>query len=535
MNYIVKKSGFIISLMLLLMVAACDDDRFEITEFDTDRLFRPIDFEATMNKTVVTLKWATVKDAVSYTLQISQDSLFATIPYDVTLFENQYVIELAGSTRYFARVRANAADDNENSGFNSRLSFNTPSENLFQGYQTAMSAMNAITVNWLPGANVTAIVLTTNETPVSYDVTDEESDNGSKTITGLANATYTVQLMNGTIVRGTLQLVVEGDVYLTAGQSLIDALNTASAGQVIVLEPGALFLTGSSTYRFDKNIKVRGLTPTNLPVIAMTSGTPTATTSMFNFVENSVFDYLHFENVDITGFCDNDPSAVKIGYIFNNNVMTTVQEVRFTNSIIRNLGNTPFRVQANRNQVIENLYFNRCTIYDIAFSSTYAIVNSNSADFINNIYFNNTTAYNFRGSLVLRQNQSFGEIVVSNCNINQGMMDMGSVRMLIDTNNANATGSGITIRNSIFGSSGERAAGVRMTSTNGALVVVNSYYTNDYIDQNPVGDVNYSQKSKMTAYPNASTDLWNNPLNGDFTLKDKNFAGSGTVGDLRWY
>ena len=86
--------------------------------------------------------------------------------------------------------------------------------------------------------------------------------------------------------------------------------------------------------------------------------------------------------------------------------MTTVSKLSFANCNMHNFGNTPMRVQGTKNQVIDSLSINGCIINDIGFSSTYAIVNSNSADLINAIEITNSTIYNFKGSLVLRTGQT---------------------------------------------------------------------------------------------------------------------------------
>jgi len=527
--------GFLASLISFMVFTACDDKLTEITDFDTDRLFRPIGFQVTMNKTEVTFKWIAVEGAVDYTLEISEDTLFNTVAYTITTPELQYIKELAGSTKYFARVKANASDPAKASGFNARMVFTTPSENLFVNYISTMIAMNTIEVRWLPGANVTNLVLTVEDTnPQSFEITQAEAEAGYKTIASLPNAIYKVQLKNEDIVRGTVNVLVEGDVLILPDQTLSAAISAATPGQVLLLQPGAVYLTGTGTYRFDKNIKLRGITPYNLPVLAMSPGGPSATSAMFGFIQDSQFNFLRFENVILNGFTGNNPANIKIGYIFNNNVRTTVGEVSFTNCVLRNLGNTPFRVQANTNQVFDLVKFDRCTIFDIGFTSTYAVVNSNSADFINKIHILNSTIYNFRGSLVLRQNQNYQEIVIRNCNINQGMMDTGSSRLLIDTNNSACLGAGIFIQNNIFGSSGDRAAGVRKWSPAGEFIVTGNFFTTDYIDQNPIGDVNFSQRSRMIPYSGSSTALWNDPVNGDFSFKDVNFAGRGIAGDPRW-
>ena len=144
----------------------------------------------------------------------------------------------------------------------------------------------------------------------------------------------------------------------------------------------------------------------------VTSGTPTTTSNMFGIEASSVIDSLVFENIDFTGYCDNNSVQTKIGYMFSNKVMCNVTDIKFRNCNIRNFGNTPMRVSNGSNQIIENLTFNGCIINDIGYSSTYAIVNSNSADLINNITFSNSTIYNFKGSLVLRTGQTLNSINV---------------------------------------------------------------------------------------------------------------------------
>jgi hypothetical protein len=314
-------------------------------------------------------------------------------------------------------------------------------------------------------------------------------------------------------------------------------MDNALPGQVIVLSSGAVFEIGIATYRFGKNIKLRGSNPNTLPVVCMTEGGPTSTTSMLNLVDGSMINFLKFENIDFTGYCSNNTAGTKIAYLFNNNVMTTVNYLSFLNCKLHNFGNTPMRLQGGKNQVIDTLIFNKCTIFDIGFSSTYAVVNSNSADFFNNINFINCTVYNFKGSLVLRTGQSLKSVNITNCTIDQGMKDDGSARYLIDLNTATFTGAGVTIKNCILGKAGgvKGANGIRYLD--GTFVnVTGCFYTSDYIDDPiPAGTTSSSLKPRMTAYNGTSSSLWTDPLNGIFTLKDSGFTGKGWSGDLRWY
>lgn len=532
----IKKLVYIFGIAAFMFsTTGCSDMLDEVTELNTDRMFRPIKFTSELNKTQVTLKWAAVEDAVSYTLQISDAEDFNNLIVNEDLTSTVYIIELAGSTDYFARVKANSAVESESSKFNESLTFRTPSENIFGDYSSIMTALNTLELKWLPNANVTHLVVTDADlTSTTFNIAAGEKTAGQKTLQTIANSTYKVEIFNDAIKRGEVNVVIEGDVYLGASEDLPAAIAAAPAGQVIVLEPGALYLMGSSTVRFDKNIKIRGLLPTNLPILAMTSGTPSATASMLGFVDGSVFDFVKFENIDFTGYCDNSTAAIKIGYLFNNNVLTTVNTLSFVNCNLHNFGNTPLRVQGAKNQVIENALFKKCTIWDIGFSSTYAVVNSNSADLINNITFDGCTVYNFKGSLVLRTGQTLNSINITNCTINQGMQDASSSRYLIDANTATFA-EGINIEKCIFGSTGGAVGANGVRQATGTLTVIGSYYTNDYVDDPLTVVTSYSIKSMMTAYPSASTDLWNDPVNGDFTLKATSFAGKGVAGDLRWY
>ena len=536
--------GIILVFCFALGITSCKED----SDLELPRLFRPINFNVETNKTVATITWAKVDDAVSYTLQLSTDSVNydANIVLDTTLTELSFVKELAGETNYYARLYANASDAAKNSKYNS-LSFKTPAENIFTGYGTDintgklysayMTDVHTLTIKWVPAANVTHLILTSADeaTRDSLVISGSEALAGEKVVSSLDNSKWSVKIYNNKILRGTTTGIIEGDVIVAATDDLPTAITNAIDGQVLLLAKGALYQMGSATFRLGKNVKVRGLSANNRPVLAMTSGTPTTTSSMLGFVDGSLIDYVKFENIDFTGYCDNSNSATKIGYLFNNNVLTTVKNLTFTNCNLHNFGNTPMRVQASKNQVIDTLSFNGCTIFDVGFSSTYAIVNSNSADFINNINFSYCTIYNFKGSLVLRQNQSFNAINITNCTINQGMQDTGSTRFLIDANTATVNGTGVTIKNCILGQTGSVEKGAAGIRTTGTVSISTTYCTKDYFDETLVGGAAFSVKDKMTLFSGNSTDLWNAPTTGDFTLKASAFAGKGTVGDLRWY
>ena len=514
------------------------------------RLFRPINFNADLNKTVVTLSWAAVDSAKSYTLKVSTDSLnFASPVIDTTITKLSVVKELAGQTKFYAKVCANANDTTKKSKFNT-LSFKTPAENIFLGYGTSintgnlysayMTDVNTLDIKWTPGANVSHLILTSSDGSLkdSVVISSAEATAGEKIISSLANSNWTVKVYNKKILRGTATGLVEGDIVLKAGDDLPTAITNATAGQVIVLAPGAVFPMGTATYRLSKNTKIRGLSITNRPIVCASTGSSTSA-SPLGFVDASAIDFVRFENIDFPGYCNNNAAGTKVGYLINNNTATSVKSLSFTNCNIHNFGNTPMRVQGGKNKV-DTLTFNGCIITEFGFASGYALVNiSKSTDYINNIVITNSTIYNFSYpviSVVQTATTVMNSVTVSNCTFNQTTQNTTSVRVLFNFDYVSLT-NGIVIKNCVFGSSGSATSGLKITNATQTVapVLTGSYYTSDYIDETLLTGVSYSMKGNMTLYSGASTNLWNAPTTGDFTLKDSAFKGKGVAGDLRWY
>ncbi len=526
-------------LFLMLSVIGCSnfftscDDNYDEFEANLPYLFRPVNFNATMEGTVVTLSWAAVDSAQSYTVEIYKDSLLFS-PQNLVLSETvdkKFIItELQGATLYSARVRANASQIDMDSKFNETLTFKTPAENLFNGFTSSMTALGTADMKWLPGANVTSLVFinVADDSRKEYSISLDEKVAGEKICTNLPNATYNVELHNNGIVRGKTTVKIEGDIFLNSSDDLKAAMETANSGDVIILNSG-VYPISSGTFRFDKNIKLKGLDVNNKPVLCMKDGA-SSTASMFGFTAGTTFDYVAFENLDITGWVENSQATNKIGYLFNNNTAMTVGSVTFTNCNIHNLANTPMRLQGNVGQRIGTVGFAGCIINDIGFGSTYAIVNVNTAtDIIDNIVFKNSTIYNFRGSLILRQNGTVAQVSIDACTIDQGMMDTAA-RYLVDLNSITNTPS-FTLTNSILGQTSTVAGGIRPITD---YPITGCYYTTDYYDDALIAGASSSIKAKMKAYSGKSTDLWTNPSTGDFHFKDATFAGKSTAGDPRW-
>ncbi len=522
-------------------------------ELQFPRLFRPINLSAELNKTIATISWAKVDSAASYTLQISTDSIGYTNPVvDTTVTSFSVVKELAGETKFYVRLRANSSDSTKNSLFNSTLSFKTPAENIFLGYGTSintgklisayMTDVKTLTIKWTPGANASHLILINADASErdSLLISSSEALAGQKVITNLGNSKWTAKIYNKKVLRGTTTGIVEGDIILNDGDDLQTALTTATAGQVILLAGTGNYSTGSGAILFNSSIKLRGLYSTQLPIVSMKTGA-TSTANMFGIPLGATIDSLVFENVNITGYCDNLSTNTKVGYLFNNKVQCTVSNIKFSNCKIHNFNNTVFRLSGGvitGGNHISNLIFNGCLMNDVG--TGYAIVNiSKSYDYIDNITFANSTIYKFDYPLISIAQTAIlptpiNSVTVTNCTFNQSTQSTAT-KALFSFDFVNIT-NGITISKCIFGSSGSISAGLKATNatTTPTVSITGSYFTSDFVDETTIATITYSIKSKMTAFSGQSTDLWTDPVNGDFSLKATSFAGKGVAGDLRW-
>jgi hypothetical protein len=519
-------------LSFLSIFVSCKED--EVIQTELPYLFRPIDFKVETSKTKATISWAKVDSAVSYTIQISQDSLeFTDIIITETITESPYIVELAGDTRYSVRIKANAGDPAKDSKYNDKLTFKTPPENLFESYYSAMNEQNSAEIKWLPNQAVTQLVFkTSGASDLIYTITAEEKLAGKKSCTNLPNATYNVELYNGQFLRGTNTVVIEGDYFLNKGDNLLTVLGSITGSAVVVLKPGVYSL-GATEYQITNSIKIKGLFRDSTVTLCMDGASSSG--KMFNINTTSRLDFIRFENIEFSGYNGGGTSGTKYAYLINQSAACEVGEFSFSNCTIRNLGNTPFRLQnATGTKKIENLIFNGCTIFDIGYASVYAIVNSNVVTgIVDNIKFTNSTIYNYAGSLIVHTSIGSNSVLVENCTFNE-ITTSGtgtSIRYIIDYN-AQTVAAGISIRNCIFGSSPRPYnAGIR-ASAGTTSTISGSYFTTDYNDNN--GATPYSIIGSLTAYPGASDALFEAPLTGNFKIKDAGFAGKKTAGALKW-
>jgi len=535
MKKIIIYTGLFAGLIASLVFSGCKEDIDPVVEeLEFSRVFSPVGLDAVIsNTTTVTLTWSSVKNAEKYLLEIYDGE---TAPVNLVhsaevpaTEENQvtftYILP-AGDTQFWARIKAVSSLQGVEESKWSQAKFKTDPENLFDGFETFMSAMNACIVQWEPGSTATSLMFVSGASQLPFTLSAEDLALGGRQVTGLPNGVYEVRLMNGTFVRGRTSVIIEGDVLVPPGGDLKAALDALPSGGVILLVNGASYgLPEVDTVR--TSTKVRGILPDDLPIIYLMTG---GGNHMFDIgTSMTLSDSLVFQNVDISCSYDDAGLLKHRGLIDQELDAFSIGAIRFRNCIIRNSGRSAIRLRGNAaGQVINSVEFLNCVMYDFAFDSHYGVLNGAATGNFINIKFINSTVYKLRGGII---NYGSGagcqSVVVDNCTFNETTMDAASSRYFIDFGTGNTSTGTLTISDCIFGQSIDRSNGVRPGSM--TLSVSGSYYTTDFYDgtTSPV-------KQLMTAYSGASTSLWSDPAGGGFSFLDKNFAGIETAGAPRW-
>jgi hypothetical protein len=235
---------------------------------------------------------------------------------------------------------------------------------------------------------------------------------------------------------------------------------------------------------------------------------------------------IKFENVDLTGYQNGDPSASKRNYVFNQSAATNTAEIDFENCVIRNFVNTPLRLQGSNAITIGKVSVNKCIVYDIGDNNangTYAFIHTNVATGkFNNISITNSTFYKVGYGLILHNSAPSQSLTIEN---NTFYNVTGDGRYFIDFN-AQTIGA-VSFQNNIIGKTLSPLASARGIRAGTAISANNSFKTSDAVfSANPI--------TGITDYTKASTELFTDVASGNFLIKDNGFAGKSTAGDPRW-
>jgi hypothetical protein len=520
---------FPILLASVLLVTACEKNETS----EPVRLFRPPSGAlSTLNNSIV-VAWQDIKGATSYILQVSRDT-FKTIDYSFTVDTNAYVVpNLRWNQLYQLQVKALATDTALNSKWSSLGGIKIPKfpEWVHEEPASNQSTDEAIKVNWKSGgAPLTSIkVLKASDSSLVKEVALTATDNTNryKIVSGLSSATsYVVFLYSGTADRGwenyTTKTPLAGtliDLRNIIGRPsvLSDTIPSIPSGSIVLLKRGSTYNISSSV-SLSKSIMI-----TNGDDLLTPDPATLFFTSNFNFVAGSTIDSIVFKGLTLRS--DNFGSR----YVFNTTNSATVNKLIFDNckaEIFRGI----VRLQSGTTTVT-NYTVNNCIIDSIA---NYGIITvDNVTCKADNITIKNSTIYKAEKIIVSRQNST--SVLIESCTINEAPFGLTgttySYYINYSTSGTNTVTSGITINNSIFGigkpNSGNTAIkGINASATT-TVNASNNYRTSDQISGG--NDI-----TSIITYTKSTTQLWQDPANGNFKIIDNTFPGKSNAGDPRW-
>ena len=521
-----KKLKYYLPVGLLLTIVIFSCKKKELETFVPDRMFTPTAISVTGGDTTATISWpASLFSAgrgATYTLEISEDSTFqapATLTLTVdTTFRTVTDDTLLDRKPYFARVKANQTQNSAESmdWVETDKSFKLVGVQIFHPILATDIIDNSVILNWNPTPGVSKILLTAaNGDTMSVAVSADESTAGQMIVDGLTSSTqYNAEIYAGSKNKGLLTFTtkakLDGNNIIDLREItdnpdiLFDTLSQIPNGSIVLLKRGLTYNI-SSAYLFDKSVTIMS---------GLGFSTPATLALGNNFDATGPIDSLKFS--DLTFAADG------ASYFMNISKATTIGELSIQNCTTSGTYNNSFIRLKTGDAVIEHLDINNCVIHDIGIGAKYAVFyasGSNSA-VIENINIQNSTFYNFY--YFIRQEKVTGiSLNINNCTFDQ-MINQGGYF-------ANYTGTWPTvfnITNTILGSTldPENSNGIK---SDGNPSLSNTYTTSDDVfSANPIqGGSSYSGKS---------TDLFADPANGDFTIKDASFAGASTAGDPRW-
>lgn len=521
-SFKMNKRGYVSFLLLMAIVCSCkkEDDLGE-----APRLFRPV-IKGTLETTgnFIQASWQDVKSAESYTLQLSRDT-FKTIDRSVKIDSAKALVEeLQWDKLYQVQVRANHADSSKNSKFGYLGEIKTPKFPTIVKFATINDVTETSAImRWISsGAAVTEIrVYDRRGGTLLQTVTLSAADiqNEYKVITNLSGATsYDIELYSGNTLRGyetyTTKTPFSGvviDLREISGRPSVlqDTLPTAPSGSLIILKKGLVY-TVTSTVSLSKTVTIASGDD-------LLSQVPASIyfTGNLNFAAGSVIDSVSFVNVNIVG------SDYSSKYVFNNSNAATIGKLKFDNCKLQ-IFRGVVRLQSGAT-TINNFEINNSVVDSI---SGYGILTvDNVSCKVENIRITNSTVS--RTELVIQsKKQASNAVLIENCTFYRAP---NGGTYLIDYENFGVT-AGVTLNNNIFsvGKDNKGNASPRGVRVNNNLIsALNNYATSDYVNGgNPIPN--------LIPYIRPSSDLFTNPGQNNFTIKDAGFPGRSTAGDPRW-
>lgn len=531
--------GFLLIGCAMILFASCTKEWEAELSGDAPRIFRPVikgPLSAPGN--YIELNWQQSEETAKFKVELSIDT-FKTIAETKEVVDTTGTIieDLLWEQLYQVRVTAlhpsDAAKNSRPADFGEVKTPRFPT--IVENSAAGDIGITSVLFKWRnEGEPVSAIkvvqidTITAGETElatVALSVSD--IDNGFKLIEDLtASSKYRIELYSNAVFRGANTYITKealtGEILDLQNQdpsivNLSDVVRDAAAGTTILLKKGATYEITSSL-SFAKSVTLRsGIDP----LVEDKAKLYLVGISNFNITAGSNIGLIAF--VDLEIYTDNRAGK----YVFNPNNGGNVDELRFNNCFIHDVrGVARFR----GGMTIGHLVIENSVVYKV---DGYGIITVDDATTsINNLTIQNSTFYDIL-TFVTSKNNLGGKLSVAGCTFYDAVT---SGRNFIDFGgNTLKANDDIEVTNNIFG----RAKASTTTPitydiygvyAGGRIVSGGNYGTSDFAWREANNRANVS----TILYTKTSEDIFEDPANGNFKIKDNGFPGKDKAGDPRW-
>lgn len=498
------------------------------------------------------------------------------------------VKELLPETNYYARIKA-VGSNKESYWVYAEKSVKTTKEQLLEipTEDAGDITKESIRVSWTEGCNVTALRISSNSASTPYEETFilEEADKEacSFLFEGLSSLTeYTIELLNNDIIRGTIKVTTaQGEMIEVTVDELTHnsaSFSWAEAADAYTLVPGEsptadgaeAFPAGSATTFTASNLKG-------------------STTYTFSVIKNgAIIGYVTFETryeapanaIDIESFeafknaITNGNGDIALNLISDITLNEEVIVPATTTSLtIFCTSTTPIRyTKADKGDLVVAAdasltkieFYN---IYCIDETTSGYLLNVKNSFQVNDITANRLSLSNFRGIIRTQTTANatkFGTITFNNCvitnigsygilNTKVSGVELAKISMANTTVNQTSSGSMFTLLQTpeitidrctfynlakgktVIDTNKVKAGSITITNTLVGMTEATKGYegpTLKFSDSFTTSDCSFGSKNTWgTALDISSADLFTDPANGNFTVKEAKYK---VYGDPRW-
>lgn len=539
--------------LLAATAMSCTDKNDWDTDGAFDRLFSTLDDGISVNTdentpTTVEVTFKTMPNVGYYIIEVSKDSLYDgvemgganAIVYGTD--ENSRITSspdslrgLEGDTKYYLRIKSMADGKTESrwSYYKNGGTFKTPAEQILEEIADTDRDESTITVRWAAGEAVTHLLQIQGEDTTQITLSDEAKAAGVYKATGLSPLTqYTFIIYNGDSKRGTrtasttAQMPAADYKYtLNASttqltQELLDeiAANAQAAAGGAASYSATIGILGGTTIEFNDTDSSTGdassLTiPNGMSVtfFGMPGEKPTLSMKKSLNIDGS-HAFIAFNNVKVV-----DNGA---GYFVNQADECSIQDFTIEDCEMSGFSTAFFRMKESNAKEINTMTMTNSTFDNMCSGYSFIHIDASGKGKVKNIAMNNCTFSNIAAKngkmFIYSRNVDMESIKISYCTF-YNITSNGNYFVDFDKNGS--TVSEFTISNTLFGKTGDETTNKNFRPVNPTVVDV--YYTTDF----------YKVIKEATATELSSDQLFADPANGDFTVKDDKYKA---FGDQRW-